>query len=107
MEAGPKILENGALRMEKLPRTPAKEMGSGLEELQEGSAPHQTTPRNIQKQLSALVVWLHLYVRGGRADVLSEWRSTALVNLALFLFVWEKFGWLLSLQAFCLNRQFN
>lgn len=34
VEAHLKILENGALLMEKLPRTPAKEMGRGLEELQ-------------------------------------------------------------------------
>lgn len=46
VEAGAKILGNGALQMEKLLRTPAKEMGSGLEDCsapgRKCSPPHHT-----------------------------------------------------------------
>lgn len=62
----------------------AKETGSGLEEFQ---CCHQITPQKIQKQPSVHVAVFYLSVSGGPADVLSEWRSTALVTLALFLLV--------------------
>lgn len=63
---------------------PAKEMGSGLEEFQ---CSHQITPQKIQKQPSVHVAGFYLSVSGDPADVFFEWRSTALVNLALFLLV--------------------
>lgn len=88
MEAGPKVLENGALHMEKLPRTPAKAMGSGLEEHQCSGmcSPPDHTPGKTEaaKCPCSLIIFV-----GGRwskdVDVLFERRSTALVNLALFL----------------------
>lgn len=51
----------------------------------EWSTPDQITPQKIQKQPRVHIVWLYLCVEGGPEDVLCEWRSTALVNLALFL----------------------
>lgn len=51
VEAGPKILGNGALQMEKPPRTPAKEMGSRLEELQcsrKETLPSRLHPRKLR-----------------------------------------------------------
>ena len=45
------VLDDEALFMEKLPRTPAKEMGSGLEELQcprRKCSPPDHTPENTE-----------------------------------------------------------
>lgn len=90
MEAGPKILENGALHMEKLPRTPAKEMGSGLEELQCSGmcSPPDHTPGKTEAAKCPCSLIIFVCGREPKnVDILSERRSTALVNLALFLYI--------------------
>lgn len=63
MEAGPKILEIEALFMEKLSRTPAKEMGSRLEESQcsgKKYSPSDHTPGNTEaaKCLCRLIIFV-------------------------------------------------
>lgn len=83
--------------MEKLPRTLLR---------RREVLPPDHTPGNTEAA-ECPCSWLLFIWSGGPADVLSEWRSTALVNLALFLLVLGAFGWLLSPQAFCLNRQFD
>lgn len=90
MEAGPKILENGALHMEKLPRTPAKEMGSGLEERQCSGmcSPPDHTPGKTEAAKCPCSLIIFVCGKWPKdVDVLFERRSTALVNLALFLYI--------------------
>lgn len=65
VEAGAKILGNGASQMEKLLRTPAKEMGSGLEELQcsrkevlpTRSHPRKNRSSQVPVQFDYMYIW--------------------------------------------------